>query len=120
MMAARVSSLGGSIDTSRMIWSEIYESTQDPTVRKKAAEELKALKVQDDEQRLDQIAAEYQKRVGHYPASTEELRKAGYLSVIPGDPEGYPYVFGADGKSSLNPRSPIVIPVPPKVPGASK
>ncbi|MFY9691642.1 MAG: hypothetical protein WAJ86_17015 [Candidatus Acidiferrales bacterium] len=120
VMAARISTLGGSIETSRVMWSEIYESNQNPVVRKKAAEELEALKVQEDEQHLDEIAAEYQKKFGRYPASTEELREAGYLSVIPGDPEGYPYVLGPDGKSSLNPRSPIVIPAPPKLPGASK
>jgi hypothetical protein len=120
VMAARISTLGGSIDTSRMIWSDIYQSTQDPNVRKKATDELEALRAQDDEQHLDAIAAEYQKKFGHYPTSTEELREAGYLTVIPADPEGYAYVFGPDGKSSLNPRSPIVIPAPPKLPGASK
>ncbi|HEX4004461.1 MAG TPA: hypothetical protein VHX36_17535 [Candidatus Acidoferrales bacterium] len=119
VMAARISTLGGSIDTSRMIWSEIYESTQDPAVRKKAADELDALRAQDDEQHLDALATEYQKKFGHYPASTEELREAGYLGFIPADPAGYPYFFGPDGKSTLNPRSPIVIPAPPKLPGAS-
>jgi len=120
VMAARISTLGGTIDTSRMIWSEIYDSAQDPNVRKKAADELEALRAQDDELHLDAIAGEYQKKFGHYPTSTEELRDAGYLSVIPADPAGYPYVFGPDGKSALNPRSPIVIPAPPKLPGASK
>jgi hypothetical protein len=120
LMAARVSTMGGSIDTSRMIWSEIYESTQDPNVRKKAAEQLEALKVEDDEQHLDELAADYQKRFGRYPTSSEELREAGLLGGIPLDPEGYPYVFGADGKSGVDPNSPIVIPAPPKFPGASK
>jgi hypothetical protein len=120
LMAARVSAMGGSIDTSRMIWSEIYESTEDPHVRKKAAEELEALKVEDDEQHLDELARDYQKRFGRYPTSSEELRAAGLLGGIPLDPEGYPYIFGADGKSGLNPQSPIDIPAPPMVPGASK
>jgi len=120
LMAARVSTMGGSIDTSRMIWSEIYESTQDASVRKKAAEELEALQAQSDEQHLDELAADYQKRFGRYPASTEELRAAGFLRGIPLDSEGYPYIFGADGKSGLDPRSPIVIPPPPRPLGASK
>lgn len=110
LMAARVSAMGGSIETSRMIWSEIYESTNDKNVRNMAVKELKALKAQGDEEHLDEIAADYKERFGHYPTSTEELRAAGLVRGIPLDPEGYPYVFGADGKSKLDPRSPIVIP----------
>ncbi|HUA00835.1 MAG TPA: hypothetical protein VMB02_10935 [Candidatus Aquilonibacter sp.] len=120
LMAARVAQMGGSIETSEMIWSELYNSTQDPNVRKKAAQELEALKAQDDEQHLDEVAADYHKRFGRYPASAEELRAAGMLPGIPVDPEGYSYVFGPDGKSALNPNSPIVIPGPPELPGASK
>jgi len=120
LMAARVSDMGGTIETSRMIWSEIYESTNDKNVRNMAVKELKALKAQGDEEHLDEIAADYKERFGHYPTSTEELRAAGLVRGIPLDPEGYPYIFGANGKSSLNPQSPIVIPAPPRVPGASK
>lgn len=116
LMAARVSAMGGSIETSRMIWSEIYESSKDNAVKKKAADELERLKVQDDEQHLDTISADYQHRFGRYPRSSEELRAAGFLGGIPIDPEGYPYIFGADGKSALNPQSPIVMPLLPTPP----
>ena len=107
VMAARVSAMGGSLETSRLIWSEIYESTRDPHIQKMAMEELKTLKAQMDEQQLDELAADYRKRFGRYPASTEELRAAGLVGGIPLDPAGYPYIFGADGKSSLDPRSPV-------------
>ena len=116
LMAARVAEKGGSLETSRMIWSELYESTQNPTVRKRAAEMLLALKAEQDETQLDELAAEYRKRFGRYPASTNELRDAGLLHGIPIDPEGYPYIFGPDGKSQLNPRSPIVMPPEPQAP----
>ena len=122
LMAARVSAMGGSTETSRMIWSQIYESTNDKNVRNMAMKELKVLKAQIDEEHLDEYAADYKKQFGHYPASTEELRAAGILRGIPLDPEGYPYVLGPNGKSSLNPRSPIVIPAegPQNSSGASK
>jgi tetratricopeptide (TPR) repeat protein len=122
LMAARVSAMGGSIETSRMIWSEIYESTKDRNVRNMAKKELTALKAQADEEHLDEIAADYKKRFGQYPRSTEELRAAGLVRGIPLDPEGYPYIFGADGKSRLDPRSPIVMQAPasPNSSGASK
>jgi tetratricopeptide (TPR) repeat protein len=116
MMAARVAEKGGSLETSRMIWSELYESTQNPTVRKRATEMLAALKAQEDETQLNELAAEYQQRVGRYPASTSDLRDAGFIRGIPVDPDGYPYVFGPDGKSQLDPRSSVVIPREPKAP----
>jgi hypothetical protein len=114
MMAARVAEKGGSFETSRMIWSEILESTKDPRIQKRALEQLQGLKAQEDEQHLDELAEAYQKRFGHYPASLNELRDAGFLPGIPVDPAGYPYLLGHDGKSRLSPQSPVVIPPEPK------
>lgn len=110
MMAARVAEKGGSIETSRIIWSELYESTQDANVRKNALENLRGLKAEDDEMHLDQLAEEYHKRFGRYPASTAEMRDAGLLPGIPQDPDKYPYIIEPDGKSHLDPRSTVKIP----------
>lgn len=121
LMAARVAEKGGSYETSRMIWSEIFESTKDPRIQKRAFEELQGLKAAEDEQHLDELAEAYQKRFGHYPASLNEMRDAGFLPGIPVDPAGYPYVLGHDGKSQLDPQSPVVIPPEPRgAPGPSK
>ncbi|MGH9711956.1 MAG: hypothetical protein ACRD5M_01490 [Candidatus Acidiferrales bacterium] len=109
MMAARVADKGGSIETSRMIWSQLYESTQDANVRKNALQTLRGLNAQEDEMHLDELAEAYRKRFGHYPASTSEMRDAGILKGIPLDPDGLPYEFGPDGKSHLDPRSTVVI-----------
>jgi len=109
LMAARVADKGGSIETSRLIWSELYESTKDPNMRKNAYEKLRGLKAQEDEMHLDELAEDYRKRFGHYPASTKEIRDAGVLNGIPVDPDGLPYRFGPDGKSHLDPRSTVVI-----------
>jgi tetratricopeptide (TPR) repeat protein len=109
LMAARVADKGGSIETSRMIWSELYESSKDPNMRKNAFEKLRGLKAQEDEMHLDEFAEVYRKRFGHYPASTKEMRDAGVLNGIPVDPDGLPYRFGPDGKSRLDPRSSVVI-----------
>jgi hypothetical protein len=120
MMAARVAEKGGSLDTSRLIWSEIYESTQDKKVRDRAMEMLRGLKARQDETDLDELAQEYKNRFGHFPDSTKALRDAGMIRGIPVDPAGYPYVYGPDGKSSLVPFSPVVIPpdvaAPPEEP----
>jgi len=116
LMAARIADKGGSIETSRMIWSELYESTKDPHIRKYAEQELRGLKAQEDEIQLDELAGEYHKRFGRYPSSTQEMHDAGMLADIPIDPAGFTYAIGSDGKFHLDPASPIVIPVPPKAP----
>jgi hypothetical protein len=116
IMAARVAQKGGSIETSRMIWSQIYESNQDPKIRERAYQTLRGLKAEEDEMELDQLADEYQKRFGRRPTSLNELRSAGLVSGIPVDPDGYPYVFGSDGKTALDPASSVVIPKEIKTP----
>ncbi|HEV2195520.1 MAG TPA: hypothetical protein VGR55_08050, partial [Candidatus Acidoferrum sp.] len=116
IMAARVAQKGGSLDTSRMIWSQLYESTQNGLVKKRAEEMLRGLKAQEDEMHLNELAGEYQKRFGRFPASAAELSDARLLRGIPLDPDGYPYTFGPDGKSQLNPQSSVVIPPEIKAP----
>ncbi|HEY6904600.1 MAG TPA: hypothetical protein VI216_09850 [Candidatus Acidoferrales bacterium] len=115
MMAARVAQKGGSLETSRMIWSQLYESTQNRLVRKRAEEMLRGLKAQADETQLNELASEYRKRFGRFPSSAAELRDAGLLRGIPTDPDGFPYTFGPDGKSELDPQSSVVI--PPEIKG---
>jgi tetratricopeptide (TPR) repeat protein len=109
VLAARIASKGGALDTSRMIWSEIYETTQDEKIRKHALEELKGLKAQSDEMQLDQLAQEYHTRFARYPQSTRDLVEAAMIKGVPLDPDGFPYVFGVDGKSQLDPKSTVTI-----------
>jgi len=108
IMAARIAEKGGSIETSRMIWSNLYETSKDKRVRQRALEMMNALKAEEDEMHLDELAEQYRKRFGHYPASSREMRDAGMLAGIPVDPAGYAYIFGPDGKSRLSPDSPIL------------
>jgi tetratricopeptide (TPR) repeat protein len=109
ILAARIATKGGALDTSRMIWSEVYETTRDEQVKKRALEALKGLKAQSDEMQLDQLAEDYHARFGRYPQSTRELVEAAMIKGIPLDPDGFPYVFRADGKSQLDPKSTVTI-----------
>lgn len=118
MMAARLDQKGGSLETSRMIWTQVYETNSDPKIRKLALATLKGLKAQQDEEELDTVANEYRQRFGRDPASVAEMRDSGLLRGIPVDPDGYPYVIGPHGKSSLNPRSDVAIPAAPRTPPA--
>lgn len=114
MMAARIAQRGGALETSRIIWEQLYGSTNDPSIRKRAAEQVQSLRAQDDEIHLDELAAEYRHRFAHFPATTQDLVTAGLLDGLPVDPAGLPYVFGPDGKSRLSTGSPVVIIPPPK------
>lgn len=109
ILAARIASKGGAFDTSRMIWSEVYETTKDENVKKHALEELKGLKAQSDEIQLDQLAQDYHTRFGHYPQSTHDLVEAAMIKGVPLDPDGFPYAFGPDGKSQLDAKSTVTI-----------
>jgi len=107
LMAARVAQKGNDLETSRMIFLQLYESSRDKNVRKMAMRELRALKAQEDEMHLDEIIQDYTRRFGHYPVSTKEMVQAGMLPFEPVDSIGFPYVIGPDGKSHLNPDSPV-------------
>ena len=115
MMAARVAQTGGSLDTSSIIWSQILDSTNDPSTKKEATRELQGLRARMDIQQLDTLAENYKRRFGRYPSSEQELLSAGLLVGIPVDPNGFPYEFGPDGKSHLNGKTTFDMPAEPKV-----
>jgi hypothetical protein len=108
MMAAEVATKGNSFSASRAIWTEIFETAQDPSIKKNAFQHLQSLQAQQDLLALDRYAEDYRKQTGRYPASVRELYDSGVLSGIPIDPAGVPYIFGPDGKAQLDPKSPII------------
>jgi tetratricopeptide (TPR) repeat protein len=108
MMAAQVAAKGDSFANSREIWTEIFDTTQNPAVKKNAFQHLQSLQAQQDVQALNKYAEDYRKRKGRYPATTREMYESGILSGIPLDPAGIPYVFGSDGKAQLDPKSPVI------------
>ncbi len=108
VMAAKVSAEGESFETSAFLWRDIYESTADPSVKKNALLNLQLVKAKEECKNLDALADAYAKRFGHRPARMSEMVQAGLLRGIPGDPLGYAYVFGEDGKAELNLESPLL------------
>ena len=105
--AAHVAEEGMSRSASRFMWSQVYKSTTDQRIRSNAMNHLKELQTEDDLDALAQIAADYQKRFGHFPASGADLIAAGMARSTPTDPEGFAYRLGPDGKPSLDPASPM-------------
>jgi len=107
-MAAKVAAEGESFETSMFLWKDIYDSTQDPKIKENALQQLEMLRVKEDCRQIDLLADEYEKRVGRRPTRMSELVQAGLLRGLPGDPKGYAYVFGPDGKAALNLDSPLL------------
>ncbi len=105
--AARISEKGETLETSELLWREIYNSSSDPSIKKNAKIHLQLLRARADCTQLNSIAAEYQKRTGHYPRAMRELVDVGLLPAPAVDPEGYAYTFDAEGKARLNPASPL-------------
>jgi hypothetical protein len=108
VMAAKVAAEGESFATSKFLWKDIYDSTPDPSVKKNALQHLQLLKVKEDCKQLEALADEYAKRYGKRPARMSEMVQAGLLRGIPGDPLGFAYIFGKDGKAELNLDSPLL------------
>jgi tetratricopeptide (TPR) repeat protein len=106
-MAAHIAGTGGSRETSRFMWGEIYESTKDITVRANALAHLQALRALDDLDALKNFVEMYKKSTGHAPASIQDLVDAHIILGIPQDPGGYPYVLDSNGDPAPSPESPM-------------
>lgn len=108
--AATMANKGGSLEMSEMIFAGLYRSTEDKDVKKFAMEQLESLKAEDDEIHLDGVIDRYRQLYGHNPVSMRDLIAARMLRGLPADPRGYPYLIGSDGKTHLNPASPVKLP----------
>ena len=108
VMAAKVAAEGESFETSMFLWKDIYNSTPDPEIKKNALVHLQLLKVKEDCKQLNALADEYEKRFGKRPVRMSEMVQAELLRGIPGDPLGFAYIFGEDGRVELNLESPLL------------
>ena len=108
IMAAKIAAEGESLETSYFLWKQIYDAANEPEVKKNAESHLRLLQVQLDCREIDRLADEYEKREGRRATKMSELVEGGLLRGMPKDPEGYPYIFGEDGKAELNRNSPLL------------
>lgn len=106
-MAATVAAAGGQIQTSRLLWSEIYRQADNESIRRSAQEHLLALKAQEEMENLNRLLTQYQAREGREARSFRELIAVGLLSALPRDPSGALYRMGPDGRAALAPGSKV-------------
>ena len=107
IMAARVAETGNDLETSRLIWTGVYSSTNDEQIRRTAVQHINSLDAALGLKRLNKSSEEYWRKFGRFPASIQELRDAGLVGGTLQDPAGFPYVMGPNGVPQLNPKSPI-------------
>lgn len=108
VLAAKIAAEGESPETSYFLWQQVYETTTDPMIKKNAEDHLKLMRAVLDLKEIDRVADEYEKQTGQRATRVSELVQAGLLKGATRDPEGYPYVFGEDGKAELNLKSPLL------------
>ena len=112
LMAAQMAEHAGDLQTARMMWTTMYQSTHDQSIKANAAAHLRALQVDEDVSVLETLVARYRDRTGRSPGSFSDLEAAGFLRGTPVDPVGHPYRLTPDGQ--------VVVRVPDDLPFLKK
>ena len=115
-LAATTLAGGGDRASSRRLWSELRDRTDQDWIRTNADHRLAQLDAMDQIDRLNAQLEDAARRLGHAPASWEELARAGMLRQVPRDPRGTAYALDArTGRVTVAQESPL-FPLPGEVP----
>ena len=96
-LAGKMAQKAGDTQTARMMWTAMYDTTQDKMIRETAAQHLIAVQVEEDVTGLEKIVDIYHTQTGHLPASFRDMAVANLLPGLPIDPYKQPYVLTAEG-----------------------
>lgn len=102
ILAAQMAQHAGEYQTARMLWSATYQSTQDQQIKENAIEHLRALRVDEDVQHLQEAVTRFGERTGRLPADLAELATAEHLPGIPVDPDGNAYKLTSSGRVEVS------------------
>jgi len=98
VMAAQMSQHAGDLQTARMLWSSLYQTTESEEIRGNAAKHLRALRVDEEVSLLEKVVGGFYEGTGRWPANWVEMVAAGYLRSVPLDPSRRPYRLAANGR----------------------
>lgn len=101
IMAAQMAQHAGEYQTARMLWSATYQTTQDKQIKQNAMEHLRALRVDEDVQHLQEAVTRFGERTGRLPSSISELLAAENLAGPLTDPDGHPYKMTPEGRIEI-------------------
>jgi len=115
-VAGQMLAEGGSRQTARMVFRQIYEESEDERVREAIVAKLKRLDALDQMDFLMKLTQAYREQTGQYPGSFRPFARilaANKFNLdssgAPLDPDGFPYKLNsADGTVSLADNSTIL------------
>lgn len=96
-LAGKMAQKAGDTQTARMMWTTMYDTSQDKLIKETAGNHLIAVQVAEDVNGLEKIVDLYRIQTGHLPNSFRELAAANMLPGIPVDPYRQPYVLTPAG-----------------------
>ena len=97
VMAAAMAQKCGDIDTARYFWTNVYQSTEDKSIKENAMLRLLALRIDQEVTTLEGFVLAYKQLQNHTPQSWKQMVDAGVIKGIPQDPTGIPYQLKMDG-----------------------
>jgi len=97
LMAAKMLTDAGSIETARYMWQNIYNESTDESLKQNAELHLACLAVDEEIPKLESVLSEFHQYTGRNPSAWSDLISAGLLHAIPRDPTGAPYVLRGNG-----------------------
>jgi tetratricopeptide (TPR) repeat protein len=92
-LAANTLTIGGSRESSRLLWKQMYDSADSEWIRNEAIRRLTQLQALDDIDQLRGVIQRFHLANGRFPGSWSDLVEAGYLAEAPEDPTGHAYVL---------------------------
>jgi len=121
-LAAFVLGEGGDRRASRFLWQQIRDTAEQDYMRAAAQFRLTQLDMADAADRLSSLLAQYEARTGHRAQSFDDLVRIGWLTRLPADPDGVPFVIdAATGRADLRrPSKYSPLPQEPSGPPAAR
>ena len=106
--AALMRAEAGDRDAARVLWTQLYESADDPSLRRLAETRIAQFDTLDAIDALNQAVWRFEARAGRPAKSWEELIAVGVLRRVPTDPAGVPYVLDQVNEDvRLSEKSPL-------------
>jgi hypothetical protein len=91
VMAAALAGHAGETETAIYMWTNILNSSEDPSLKANAMNRLRCLRVDSEVKFLQDRVDEFTKPNGRFPKGWPELISAGLLRRVPVDPKSNPY-----------------------------
>jgi hypothetical protein len=98
LLAANFNTKPDSREQNKEIWSAVYETTDDESIKARAEAYIIHYEILDF---LEQAASDYKNKYGAYPDPIEQLVDGGILKAIPSDPFGYELTIDDEGRARV-------------------